>query len=423
MEKHHLVSLCPLQESHLALTRTWINDPRVALPFQFNRTVSEEEHRQWFDALQKDETQSIFALLNSDHAHVGNLGFKGLEQEVPEMWLYIGPEYQGKGLGKLAASGGIEMGFNGFCREEIKLRLLKDNGAAKSIYRSAGFVACAADLVSAYFENLEQHFDCMVANRKDIDGHFPRVAMMQPMMIPWLGFFELLHTADIFIFLDDFQFSRQGWGHRNRLFSSPGQVGYVTLPISHPKNIAATFSDFEIRNDTRWQKKLTKSLSQTYGRSEYFQETMTCFERMFQDIETGKMSMAEIEIAMIMRMGDALDIDTQICLSSQFDTANLKRSERVLALLEATEARVYYAARGSLDYMEKDGVFPNESIRVYFQNFNPRPYPQPGSKDFQPRLSAIDAFLNIGPTATKGHLKGTRRWLPWDEAVNSDRAN
>ena len=30
------------------------------------------------------------------------------------------------------------------------------------------------------------------------------VAMMQPTFLPWQGFFELIHKAQIFIFLDDF---------------------------------------------------------------------------------------------------------------------------------------------------------------------------------------------------------------------------
>jgi hypothetical protein len=116
-------------------------------------------------------------------------------------------------------------------------------------------------------------------------------------------------------------------------------------------------------------------------------------------------------------MAECLNISTKICFSSQFHTSHLKRSERVLALLQATAAKIYYSARGSLDYMVEDGLFPSDSARVYFQDFKPRPYPQFGTKEFQARLSAVDTLFSIGPEKTKSHLRGTPKWLSWNEAI------
>ena len=36
-------------------------------------------------------------------------------------------------------------------------------------------------------------------------------AIMQPTYLPWIGYFNLIKQADIFIILDDVQFSKQSW--------------------------------------------------------------------------------------------------------------------------------------------------------------------------------------------------------------------
>jgi len=61
---------------------------------------------------------------------------------------------------------------------------------------------------------------------------------MQPTFLPWVGYFAMLEMADVFIFLDDFQFSRQSFHQRNRLFVAEGKVGWVSLPTTHTKGDA-----------------------------------------------------------------------------------------------------------------------------------------------------------------------------------------
>ena len=41
------------------------------------------------------------------------------------------------------------------------------------------------------------------------------VSIHQPGYLPWLGFFKKIESADIFVFLDDVQYSRGKWENRN----------------------------------------------------------------------------------------------------------------------------------------------------------------------------------------------------------------
>ena len=46
-----------------------------------------------------------------------------------------------------------------------------------------------------------------------------KIAIMQPYFFPYIGYFNLINMTDIFVFLDNVQFNRRGWIHRNKLFN------------------------------------------------------------------------------------------------------------------------------------------------------------------------------------------------------------
>src|ERR671937_2602991 len=62
---------------------------------------------------------------------------------------------------------------------------------------------------------------------RDVDKR--RVALMQPTFLPWQGFFALVAFADVFVFLDDFQFQRHSFHQRNRLRVGDGTDAWVTV--------------------------------------------------------------------------------------------------------------------------------------------------------------------------------------------------
>ena len=44
-----------------------------------------------------------------------------------------------------------------------------------------------------------------------------KLAVMQPYLFPYLGYFQLIHAADAFVIHDDVQYSKGGWINRNRV--------------------------------------------------------------------------------------------------------------------------------------------------------------------------------------------------------------
>jgi len=239
------------------------------------------------------------------------------------------------------------------------------------------------------------------------------VAMMQPTFMPWQGFFELIGKADVFILLDDFQFSVKSWHQRNRLFAGRGKADWYTMPVDKKASFKAPLNAARINESVPWRENLWRRIRFTYARAPYFSALGPWVEAWLHRRHD---SVADQNISLILWVAELLSIRPEIRYSSRL-AGKSTRSEGVADLLRWCGATRYYSARGSFGYMREDGVFPVTDIEALFQDFVPRPYPQAANPaGFVPNLSVLDALFNVGPEKTAELVKkGTRRWLSWDE--------
>ena len=56
-------------------------------------------------------------------------------------------------------------------------------------------------------------------------------AISQSNYIPWKGYFQLISSADIFIFYDTVDFTKRDWRSRNQIMTPQG-LQWLTIPIS-----------------------------------------------------------------------------------------------------------------------------------------------------------------------------------------------
>ncbi len=240
-----------------------------------------------------------------------------------------------------------------------------------------------------------------------------KIAMMQPAFLPWQGFFELMDKSDLFILLDDFQFSVQSYHQRNRLFVNKGQIGWYTVPVQKTVSFGGKISDAIINNHIPWQIKMWKRIRQNYSKAPFFHEIAPVIEGW---LLSSKEYLSDLNITFINLVCTILKIDTEIRLSSQFPT-RAHRSDKVLELLRWGKASQYLCAKGAFEYMNEDAVFPVDDIEILFQDHIPKKYSQIGSpNDFIPFLSVLDTLLNIGPGKTLEVIRnGTENWLSWEE--------
>jgi hypothetical protein len=53
---------------------------------------------------------------------------------------------------------------------------------------------------------------------------------MQPYFFPYVGYFQLAHAVDRFVFYDDVAFRKRSWINRNRVLTPSGEERRVTVP-------------------------------------------------------------------------------------------------------------------------------------------------------------------------------------------------
>ena len=87
-----------------------------------------------------------------------------------------------------------------------------------------------------------------------------KVAVMQPYVFPYIGYFQLIHSVDTFIFYDDVNFIKRGWINRNKILVN-NKAFLFTIPLikaSQNKLIKDTLIDY----NQNWAKQILFTIEQ-----------------------------------------------------------------------------------------------------------------------------------------------------------------
>ena len=72
-----------------------------------------------------------------------------------------------------------------------------------------------------------------------------KVAIMQPYLFPYIGYFQLINAVDRFGIGDDVQFIKEGWINRNRIGINQRDE-YIILPVKKaPSNLRGSNGAFK----------------------------------------------------------------------------------------------------------------------------------------------------------------------------------
>ena len=214
-------------------------------------------------------------------------------------------------------------------------------------------------------------------------------AIHQPNFFPWLGYFDKIRRADVFVFLDEVQHTKTGASWTNRVSIRMGDVPLaITCPIKRPSG-TQKISDVRIEDTKPWRKKFKKTLKQSYGKNIHFSAVIEVLEPL---IDYKTKNIADYNVNAIMAISEVLDVSAVFLRQSDLAVEG-KGTELLAAIVTKVGATEYLAGGGSQDYQE-DSVFADQNINVSYQNFRPRPYGIGTS--FIPGLSVIDFLMLEG---------------------------
>ncbi len=218
------------------------------------------------------------------------------------------------------------------------------------------------------------------------------LAIHQPQYMPWVGYFHKMACADLFVLLDDVQFKKNEWQHRNRIRNAQG---WQWLSVPNTYRYPQLITEVEVKCDQDWETKHLRSLEMCYGRARFFDEYIGRFREYYA---VGRRTMDAVTIDSVKLLAGMLGITTPIEISSKHGFEGVS-SERLVNICRHFGAETYLAGAGGRDYMDLS-IFEQAGIGARFQEFVSPVYMQHWSKgpeDFVGGLSAIDLIFNCGP--------------------------
>jgi hypothetical protein len=215
------------------------------------------------------------------------------------------------------------------------------------------------------------------------------VCVHQPDFLPWLGFFHRLKNCDVFVVLDNVQFIRRGWQHRDKIKTARGPQ-WLTVPVKKKGRFDQLIREVEIDDSTDWRGNHMKTLESAYGRAPHFTDVFPAVRGIYAKRHSHLM---DLNMDFIRFFCEAFGIDVDTRFASGMDVAGNK-SELLAGLTVEAGGQAYLTGTGSRDYLD-EGVFESAGIRVRWQEFKHPEYPQLHG-NFAPALSAIDALFNCG---------------------------
>jgi hypothetical protein len=212
---------------------------------------------------------------------------------------------------------------------------------------------------------------------------------LQPGYLPWLGFFDQMRRADVFVYYDDVQFDKHGWRNRNRVKAPHGPY-WLTVPVRLSGFGKPLIKDVEIDRTAPWVRKHVGTIKQFYRSAPYLRRYLPELEDVLG--RTWE-RLIDLNLAVAALLCRWLGIASVMALSSRLGIEG-ERSERLVALCRHFGATRYLSGDAARSYLRVD-LFERDGIAVEWQNYAHPTYPQQHGP-FVPYLSALDLVLNCG---------------------------
>lgn len=215
------------------------------------------------------------------------------------------------------------------------------------------------------------------------------VAIQQPNYMPWLGYFYKIQRADVFVFLDDVQFTRQSYINRVRILAGKGPR-WLTLAASYSfgQRINAVAPA-----DANWIRSHLEILKSCYGTAPAFRSVWPEVRALYDSLPNG--SLGQINETLIRRLAARFGLGPEYRRSSEMDTGDAVSDGRLAAITRAIAPRgIYLSGQGAVSYQQEE-TFRQADLRLCYAGFDHPTYPQ-DTDAFVPGLSTLDAVFHLG---------------------------
>jgi hypothetical protein len=212
-----------------------------------------------------------------------------------------------------------------------------------------------------------------------------KIAIMQPYLFPYIGYFQLIYAVDKFVFLDDVNFIKRGWINRNRILVN-GIEHLFSVPV---KKISQNKLILECELAESWKEDFLKTIEMSYKKAPYF---TFAYPLILDIINFKEQNLSLYIVNHIKRIFEYLDIKIHVIPSSSiYRTSELKAQDKIIQICKEENASEYINPIGGTELYDKN-KFSEENITLKFLKTSEIIYKQ-FRHTFVPFLSIIDILM------------------------------
>ena len=186
-----------------------------------------------------------------------------------------------------------------------------------------------------------------------------KIAVMQPYIFPYIGYFQLMNYVDKFILYDDVTFIKRGWINRNKLLLN-GNSFMFTVPIVNASQ-NTLIKDIKVAIDTRWKNKFYKTIEFAYKKTPFYNEIMSI---ICQVIDLRTKYLKDIHLISFELIVKYTGLETIIVDSSSvYNNDDLNGQNRIIDICAKEQATQYVNLYGGKNFYNHD-EFNKKKIRI-----------------------------------------------------------
>lgn len=239
------------------------------------------------------------------------------------------------------------------------------------------------------------------------------VAIHQPNYFPWLGYFFKIYLADRLVFLDDVQFSRDGFTRRTSIRKNLhlSEKKFLSVPVQRTP-LSSLVREIEIVDDGKWINNHLNSILESYRKSRYFNEYMPFIRSILNDGFNQYQDLASFNIFLIEKICEILDIRLKFSRSSEYTLSHQSRFGHIAEILKACGAQKYISGTGAITYNDSVYFRENNITCIYGDIVKYlKDTAQEHELDFIPTMSILEALMNTGAVGIRQVFSSYRSTL------------
>ncbi len=224
------------------------------------------------------------------------------------------------------------------------------------------------------------------------------------MYFPWIGLFEQIRLADVYVHYDDVPFSKGSFVNRVRV-KTPAGTSWLTIPL-HRRKLGDRINMLMADESQQWRRRHLDQLREAYRIAPYRDDML--------DLVTSVLSCRYEHLAELLIAGMenvcryfGLQHGKRFARSSTLGVSG-RSTERVLSVVRQLEGDIYVTGHGARHYLDHE-AFQTAGVSVQYMNYQRRPHRQLHG-EFDPHMSVLDLIANLGPYGTEFICSSTLSW-------------